>query len=206
MVYDDNAPISAKEKSKANTNQINKVETQEQKGNYSIPYRVTWIDNLHRKIIVTIRVTSDITVREFLQMVIGEFNQTFKRAEMELFFFLNDFNVYELYEMDEYERPDEELPPYDEHQKLRQLKTKSFALKQTQIMLNSLMVSSVSDPLSCKSPISPRSEEEKINPQNNNIQNTENIDEKLDCQEHESLKKSKETDQKPWWFLCCYDE
>lgn len=29
---------------------------------------------------------------------------------MELFFFLNEFNIYELYEMDEDERPDEELP------------------------------------------------------------------------------------------------
>ena len=29
---------------------------------------------------------------------------------MELFFFLNDFNIYELYEMDENEIPDEELP------------------------------------------------------------------------------------------------
>ncbi|CAK94583.1 unnamed protein product (macronuclear) [Paramecium tetraurelia] len=206
MIYDDNAPISTKEKTNTNKNPICKVETQEQKGNYSIPYRVTWIDNLHRKIIVTVRVTSDITVREFLQMVIGEFNQTFKRAEMELFFFINDFNIYELYEMDEDERPDEELPPYDEHQKLRQLATKCFALKQTQIMLNSLMVSSLSDPLSCKSPISPRSEEEKINPQYNNIQNTENIDEKIDCQEKDPLKKSKETDQKPWWCLCCYEE
>ncbi|CAD8198199.1 unnamed protein product [Paramecium octaurelia] len=206
MIYDDNAPINTKEKTKTSKNQQGKVEIQEQKGNYSIPYRVTWIDNLHRKIIVTVRVTSDITVREFLQMVIGEFNQTFKRAEMELFFFINDFNIYELYELDEDERPDEELPPYDEHQKLHQLATKCFALKQTQIMLNSLMVSSLSDPLSCKSPISPRSEEEKINPQYNNIQNTENIDEKIDCQEKDPLKKSKEIDQKPWWCLCCYEE
>ncbi|CAD8188676.1 unnamed protein product [Paramecium octaurelia] len=206
MVYDDNAPLSTKEKSQANYNPIYKAETQEQIGNYSTPYRVTWIDNLQRKIIVTVRVTSDITVREFLQMVIGEFNQTFKRAEMELFFFLNDFSIYELYEMDEYERPDEELPPYDEHQKLRQLKTKSFALKQTQIMLNSLMVSSLSDPLSCKSPISPRSEEEKLNPQQNNIQNTDIIDEKLDYQEHDPVKENIEIDQKPWWYLCCYDE
>ncbi|CAD8175499.1 unnamed protein product [Paramecium pentaurelia] len=137
MVYDDNK--------NANKRPIYYVEKSQQKGYYSIKYRVTWIDNLQRRIIVTAQVTSDITVKEFLQMVIEEFNKTFIKAEIELFFFLNDFNIYELYEMDEYERPDEELPSYDENQKLCQLKTKSFALKQTQIILNSLMVSSLSD-------------------------------------------------------------
>jgi hypothetical protein len=37
------------------------------------------------------------------------------------------------------------------------------------MFLPSLMVSSMSDPQSCKSPISPRSEEEKINPYNKTI-------------------------------------
>lgn len=50
------------------------------------------------------------TIKEFLYIVIGEFNQTFKRVEVDYFFFINDCNIYELYEIDEDGKPDEELP------------------------------------------------------------------------------------------------
>ncbi|CAD8096821.1 unnamed protein product [Paramecium primaurelia] len=129
MVNDDNAPINTYNRQNVNKRPIYYAEKSQQKGYYSILYRVTWIENLQMGIIVTTQLTSDIIVKEFLQMVIQEFNQTFNKAEIELFFFFNDFNIYELYEMNEYERSDEELSPYDEHQKLCQLKTKSFCFE-----------------------------------------------------------------------------
>lgn len=95
------------------------------------------------------------TIKEFLYIVIGEFNQTFKRLEVDYFFFINDCNIYELYEIDEDGKPDEELPckcyfflflAYDENQRLNKIITNQFALKQTILFMPNLMISSLSDP------------------------------------------------------------
>lgn len=57
--------------------------------------------------------------------------------------------------MDEDERPDEELPcilknlvilAYDENQRLNNIKTTNFALKQTILFIPNLLVSSIDDP------------------------------------------------------------
>lgn len=43
-------------------------------------------------------------------MVIGEFNQLFRKEYIDNFFYMNECNQYELYEPDVDGKPDEELP------------------------------------------------------------------------------------------------
>jgi hypothetical protein len=49
-------------------------------------------------------------VRDFLHVIIKEYNDYFKQEEIPIYFFPDEFTTYELYMCDEDYNPDEEYP------------------------------------------------------------------------------------------------